>query len=314
MPFMYEDIDLVQGMYQPSMVKKYNTAAYKFWERALYQRLCSVINIKVYPENWQGDAKNFLQAILYRRGFLAVMDVPEYGKIFQPCEPGAYRNVYYQPTSVLVTNPYASTITGEYFIGDDCEVLHLTPDWAGVWDIIAYHAAKLATMDNAVDMAIINSKFAYMLAARDKAGREALKKGMDLINAGNPFVIFDSNLMKNKTDKEDSVIFLDRKVKDSYITTDLLNDFQKILDHFDRQVGIPTIPFEKKERLVTAETDRTDDQAKTWLACLESSNEKITAFFGEKVFDFELAFDEETEGGVDNASNTDADRLTQLYV
>ena len=308
MPFMYDEINLIDGTYQPSMVHIHNTEAYHFWVRALYQRLCSVIKITTYPDNWQGSAKDFLQAILYRRGYLAVLDTPQYGKMFQPCSPGAYRNVLYQPTSVLINNPYANDISGEYFIGEDCEVLHLTPDWAGVWDIIAYHAAKLAQMDNAVDMAIINSKFAYMLAARDKAGREALKKGMDLINEGNPFVIFDTNIMKNKQDKEDSVIFLERKVKESYITTDLLNDFQKILDHFDRQVGIPTIPFEKKERLVTAETDRTDDQAKTWLNCLNSSNENITRFFGEKVFDFELAFDDEQDGGVENAGDIDTDR------
>lgn len=308
MPFMYDEINTIAGMYQPSMVHIYNTEAYYFWERALYQRLCSVLKITTYPENWQGAAKDFLQAILYRRGFLTVFNTAEYGKMFQPCEPGAYKNVMYQPTSVLVRNPYANNLDGEYFIGKDCEILKLTPDWAGVWDIIAYHAAKLAQLDGAIDVSIINSKFAYMLGARDKAGREALKKGMDLINEGNPFVIFDTNIMKNKTDKEDSIIFLDRKVKDSYITTDLLQDFQTILDHFDRQVGIPTIPYEKKERLVTAETDRTDDQAKTWLNCLKSSNENITRFFGEKVFDFELAFDEEREEAEDNAGDTDIDR------
>ena len=307
MPFYYDEINCIEGTYTPSMVKIRNSQAYVFWCRHLYQRLCSVIKITTYPENWQGSNKDFLQAILYRRGFVACIDTPEYGKLFQPCTLGPYKTVNYQPASVIITNPYAvNSINKEYMIGEDCALLKLTPDYMGVWDIIAYHAEKLAQLDNSINTSIVNTKFAFMLAARDKSGREALKKGMDLINEGNPFVVFDQNLMKNKADKEESVVFLDRKVKESYIITDLLNDFQKILDNFDKQVGIPTVPFEKKERLVTAETDRKDDQAKTWLECLKSSNKLVTEFYGEKVFDFELAYDEEV---ADNAGDTDIDGI-----
>ena len=41
----------------------------------------------------------------------------------------------------------------------------------------------------------------------------------------------------------------------SYITTDQLQDFQTILNNFDCEIGIPTIPYQKKERLVTSEAD-----------------------------------------------------------
>ena len=307
MPFSFEEINVSEGTYAPSMIKL-NSAAYDYWCRALYQRLCSAIKMTTTVEKWQGPPMDLLRWILIRRGFVACLKTPEFGNIFQPANYGAYKNVMYQPTSVQINNGYANEINGEYIIGENCEILKMTPDSRGIWGIIAYYAEKMAQLDGAINMAIINSKLAYFMAARDKAGREALKKGMDLINQGQPFVIFDQNIMKNKTDKEDSIIIWDRNVKDSYITTDLLRDAQTILDRFDREVGIPAIPYEKKERLLTAETDRTDDRARTWLQCLQESNENVTRFYGEKVFDFELTYPE--GGDEDNARYIDTNGIT----
>ena len=312
MPYSFDEINLIEGTYTPSQVKTYNTAAYRYWERALYQRAMSIIDITKIPDQWKGTREDFFKMILFRRGFLAILDVPEYGLIFQPCTLSGYKGIYYEPANALITNPYANLRQTEYRIGEECEILKLCPDFMGCWDIVSYYAEKLATMDGAVNMAIINSKLAYVLGARDKSGREALAKILDKVNEGQPSVIYDSNLLNNQKDKESPFQLLELpKVKENYIVSDLLKDVNDILNKFDAAIGIPTIPYEKKERVQNAEAKlQTYDGAArslTWIETLKSSNEVITAHYG-PILDFELHYPEEE--AEDNASEDYIDRLT----
>lgn len=307
----YNEIDAIYGSYTPSMVQV-DSGSYRFWERALFQRLASVIKITKMPEEWRGSVEDFFKFVLFRRGFLAVLNTAEYGDVFQPCAFGGERSLYYQPTTVLITNPYWKVSQTEFKIGEECELLKLTPDYIGVWDIVDYYARKLATLNGAIDMATINSKFAYMLTGRNKAAREALKKGFDKINSGQPFVIFDTSVIKDTRDKEESIFMIDRKVKESYILTDLLKDFNTIIKQFDAEIGIPVIPYDKPERENVAESNikQVDScaRATTWLKCLKSSCEAINAHYGD-LLDFELSYiDEERSGNyANNGTELDAD-------
>jgi hypothetical protein len=101
------------------------------------------------------------------------------------------------------------------------------------------------------------------------------------------------------------------KVKENYIVSDLLKDVNDILNKFDAAIGIPTIPYEKKERVQNAEAKlQTYDGAArslTWIETLKSSNEVITAHYG-PILDFELHYPEEE--AEDNASENYIDGLT----
>lgn len=307
MPFDYREIDLVEGTYQPSSVKVFS-AVYLFWERYLFQRLCSVIQIDKIPDNWKGATEDFLKAVLYRRGFLLITDVPEYGVIFQPCYPTGDRDLYYQPRKFLVANPYYKGKQHEFTDGTDCAILKLTPDFHGVWDIIAYYAEKLATVDNAINMSIINSKFPYLIGARDKNAKKAVEKAFDLINKGEPVVTIDTSLLNHK-DGQEPIYFIDRKMKENYITGDLLNDCRTIIDMFDARVGIPVMPF-KKERQISTEVNAYVESSKScssvWLDCLNSSNETVKALYGD-ILAFSLKYD--LKEGADNGNNdVDLDR------
>ena len=46
-PLNYEQINIAAGTYTPSTIKAYNNEAFRFWERALFQRATSVIKIKM---------------------------------------------------------------------------------------------------------------------------------------------------------------------------------------------------------------------------------------------------------------------------
>lgn len=309
-PFNYDKINTAAGTYNPSPVKSYNNKTYSYWERALFHRaVFSIEDVKL-PEDWTGTVKDFLYYCLFKFGFVPVFNRPEFGDTFQPATLNGF-DWYYQPTNALVSNP-ALNETLDLKIGEDCQLLKLTPDFRGVWDIISYYAEKLSTLDNAINMSLINNKFAFILGARNKVAGQALKKMLDKINKGEPAVIYDMKLLNDQTDKAEPFQVWERKnsLKDSYLTTDQLRDLQTILNAFDNEIGIPTIPYQKKERMVEAEAESrqmdSQSRATVWVECLNSSAKKINELYPNIDIEFKLRFDPEEVK--DESVENDTDR------
>lgn len=308
-PMNYESINVDAGTYRPSGVRSYNNQTFKFWEKALFERACSTLIITV-PDEWK-EQKNLMYYSLFAAGFFGCGRLPELGAWFNPGTLYGY-NFYYNPTHFILCNPALgydkNKKNGKKLeIGKECQVCKLTPYYSGIWDIISYYAEKLATLDVAINSAIVNSKFAYMVGAKNKAAAAVIKKLFDKVNSGEPAVFFDAKLANDGTDKEEPWQFLDRKVKESYIITDLLKDFQTVLNNFDTEVGIPTIPYEKKERMVKSEaeskiTDSTSRSA-VWFDTLKNSFEIANEFmqFESGKLEVKLRF----EGGVNNGNSED---------
>lgn len=307
-PLNYDQINVLAGSYNPSPVKAYNNKTFAYWERSLFQRACSVV-VSELPEDWTGTVKDFLYYCLFRFGYLPIFERPEVGFTFQPAGLSGY-DWYYQPTTAIVSNPLLSESL-ELKIGTDCELLKLTPDFMGIWDIISYYAEKLSTLDNAINMSLINNKFAFILGARNKVAGQALKKMLDKINKGEPAVIYDMKLLNDPTDKEEPFQVWERKgsLKDSYLTTEQLQDFQTIINSFDAEIGIPTIPYQKKERMVTSEADSRQNDSKAratiWIECLQSSADKVKKLYPDITLNFKLRYEQEEE---DEQLKTDTDR------
>lgn len=301
-PLNYEKINIGAGTYNPSPVKSYNNITFNYWYRWLFQRATSVFDFTL-PDEWQGKRKDFFLWCLFKYGFVAITYTDEFGYIFQPCTLSGY-DLYYQPTRAIITNPVYKT---ELKIGVDCELLKMTPDYFGVVDIIAYYAEKLSTLDGAINMSLINNKFAFMLMAKNKPMAEALKKVMDKINKGEPTIIVDQKVFNDKIDGEEPWQFLERpNLKQSYITTEQLQDFNTILNNFDAEIGIPTIPYQKKERMVTSEAESRilDSSAKSivWYECLESSIKTINDIYPDLNIDVKMRYSDNKieDGGIDN--------------
>ena len=300
-PMNYEKVNNLNARYIPQNVKTLNTEVFKYWERSLFQRAESVLEFTGLPDEWSGAVKDFFLYCLFRFGFIGVWDDEEVGLVFNPGTLSGY-NFYYQPTEFLVANPTLSS-SRKLKIGEETELIKLTPDYMGIWDVIAYYAEKLATLDSAINMAIINSKLAWILGAKNKAVAETLKKVYDRINKGDPLVIFNK-MPDDPVSKSEPFQFIDRDVKRSYITTELLNDFQTIINNFDCEIGIPTIPYQKKERLVTSEADSkvidSISRVTVWMETLNDSlalvNKKYNLDISVKLrFDPEAALQEESE-------------------
>ena len=318
LPLNYEEINVISGTYIPSQVKSFNNQQYVLWQRALFQRACSTLIIDV-PKEWSAN-RDFLYWCLFSYGFVGCGNMAGLGNWFNP---GTFKgfDFYYQPTTFLLVNPYFPETVGatgkamEMEIGKDCELLKLTPDFRGIWDVICYYAEKLATLDVAINTAIINSKFAYIVGAKNKAAAEVLKKLFDKVNSGEPAVFFDKKLANDGTDKEEpwQALFRDG-LKNDYIVTDLLQDFQTIINDFDTEVGIPTVPYYKKERMVTNEVDSKQIDAMSrsivWYETLKNCIERVNAFLDFKDGELSVKLRYMTEGGVeDGNSEADTDRV-----
>lgn len=311
-PFNYDQINIIEGTNTPSAIKNRNNASFDFWVRSLFQRAQSSIIFEL-PEYWQGDMMDFWYYVLYRKGFLSVqdltridrLDAQQIGMCFNPVSLKGM-GFYYQPVSVLLSNHMLND-TLELEIGKDCEIVKLTPDYMGIWDIIEFYADKLSNLDNAINMSIINNKFAYILAGKTKGAVAALKKMMDKINSGSPAVFVDQRIRNDAKDKDTPFQFLQREnLKQCYLTTDQLMDLHTILNDFDAEIGIPTTPYQKKERETEYESKSkvADGLSRllTWKRSLTSSIDRVNKMYPELNISFKLRWENEF-GEIDSDRN-----------
>lgn len=308
-PLNYDQINNIEGFIQPSMLKYCNSVTYAYWQRSLFQRAISTIDFKGLPDTWKASVRDFFYWCIFAYGYVGVMNFEEFGLSFQP---GALKgfDFYYQPTEFIVANPKLKGMSGTFKIHENCEIIKLTPDYRGIWDIICYYAMLLSALDSGINMSIVNSKFAWLLGAKNKAAAESLKKAIDKINSGEPAVVLDSSLLQqDPQSKDEPWSFLERtNIKNSYLTTDQLMDRSTLMSSFDAEIGIRSLPYNKKERLVTAEAESREQDSTArlmvWKATLDSSLELVNSMFDTNI-KAELTY----EGGEDLVSGqNDIDR------
>ena len=309
-PLNYEQINTLAGLYHPSNVKSFNNQTFQFWERALYQRALSVIDFTL-PDKWVGGIKDLFEFCMLTLGYVAVFERKEYGLTFQPCSVKGY-DWYYRPTDAIIANP-AITESLDLKIGEECEILKLTPDFEGIRDVLEYYAEKLSTLDNAINMSLINNKYALLMTARNKAASMALQKMIDKINKGEPAVIIDQKVKEDAQDSKSDPwnIWTKGNLKECYLTTDQLADFRTLLHNFDSEIGIPTLPIEKRERMISAEATALESDAtsrsRVWVETINESAKDVNRHFGTNI-SARLSWDDISEEVADSG-NTNDDRI-----
>ena len=308
-PLNYDKINLIEGTFQPSPIKNRNNASFDFWVRSLFHRAGSTLIFGV-PDYWQGRILEFWYYVLFKYGYLSVQDLTDLdedgekiGMCFNPVGLTGY-NFYYQYTKALLSNPVLKD-TKELVIGKDCELVTLTPDLMGIWDVLEFYADKLSNLDNAINMSIINNKFAFVVAGKSKAAIQTLKKMMDLINKGEPAVFLDERVVDMKDGETPFQSWTRDNLKQSYLTTDQLLDLHTILNDFDSEICIPTVPYQKKERETEYESKSkvADGMARSlvWKRCLESSIKNVNKLYPELNITVKLRW--EVDENVDNEDN-----------
>ena len=314
LPLNYDQINLIEGTYQPSQIKN-NSASFDYWVRTLFHRASSNLIFGL-PDFWQGDIANFWYYCMLRFGFVSIQDLTgkgkrgdELGMCFSPVNLTGI-NFYYQRTLATLSNPTLDeSFTLE--IGKDCALVCMTPDKMGIWDVIERYALLLSNLDNAINMSIINSKIPFILGGKTKAAVQTLKKIMDKVNSGQPAVFFDSRIQDDAQSKDSPFQFLKllENPKQNYLTTDQLIDLHTILSDFDSEVGIPTIPYQKKERETSFESQSklADGQARSlvWERTINDSIKEVKKLYPDLQLSFRLRW--EVDNNVTGENNNDRD-------
>jgi hypothetical protein len=303
LPVNYDKITTIAGTYTPNTVIPCDNKSYDYWFRSLFQRAQSVIRIDNTPSNWDVNVYNFLFWCLFKDGYVAVFHNNKFGDCFQPCALSGF-DFYYQFTDAIISNPKLKVTLN---IHKECEILKLSPDYIGIWDILDRYARRLSNLDPAIDMAIDNSKFSNIYGARNKSGANFLKKVLDFVKRGEPAVVADTSFLLplDKVTKEDIVVDLSRKdIKNTYLGTELLQDFATIVNEFDTEIGIPTLPYQKKERMVTdeAQSKQADATSRShvWVDTMNRCFVDINRMLGTNMVAVHNYDEVEKGGGEDN--------------
>ena len=271
-PVGMEKINLIQNYFQPSGIKvdsKYTD----MFDRMLYERVCSVLDVK-YNSTIDID---YFKYVLLGAGYIAITKTPLYG-IFAQLPTLTGYDMYCKPTTVDI-HSYATNANiylNGLKIGKDCAVIYLRPTRCGIFDIIGYYSYKLALVASSFDMNIFNSKLAFMMASKSKASAQTLKKIYDQVQSGNPAVAFDEKIKIDdamRGEKTELWETFNKDLKQNFIAPELIDVFEKLLDQFDTEVGIPSVGSDKKERLNVLETEKNDVETvtrlTTWLETMQ---------------------------------------------
>lgn len=276
-PATYDYINMYNHQYAPSTIHVKDTGLSWYIKRYLIQKIISVFKFEGIPESW---AKDYFLYTLFVFGYCAVINTNKYGIIPQHCTLSGY-DIFYRPNRAIITNPLFSK-TIEARIGTDCELVRMSPDWCGVWDIVEYYADLMALTSETIAVNLINSKFSYVFAAEDKASAESLKKLYDQIASGEPAAFADKKLFTD--DGDPSWYLFVQNLKQNYIAGDLLEDLAKIDSRFNTEIGIPNVNIAKSsgvgEAEVMANNIDTHSKAALWLETIRDSLEKVNEMFG----------------------------------
>lgn len=306
------NINLLESIHVPNTYWKNRTVEYQYWFRSLLQKIDSSIIFDGVPDKWNDD---FFHLCLWALGFVCVFKsntidlATNYGPVvFNPCTINGY-DFYYQPLNAVVSNPnLKEAFTKEFKIGTDCELIKLTPDYCGVFDIIDYYASKLAEISKGIDVGLINAKMPMILTAKNDAQAETLKKVYDKVQTGESLVIW-----KNEVDHDELLPVKDpfeafvNDYQKTYVVHNLLEDMQNILNSFYSEIGIP-VAIEKKERLITSEANFSTAQSQAriscWIETLKESLIKVNRMFNTTIT-AEIAYNVDNVSSTDNTDNSE---------
>lgn len=275
--YSYDFINRYNASMSPSTVHCRNTALVNYFVRYLIQKIISVFEFSGIPETW---ALNYFQYTLVCRGYVGILDTAEFGVIPQECGLGGF-NIFYQPRFITVANPLLPEVR-QPVIGEDCEVIKLQPDYGSAIDLVTTYADLMALCLESAGINLLNSKLAYVFAAANKQQAESFKKLYDDIASGAPAAFVDKTLF-NEDGSRNWDAFI-QNVRNTYVTSDILNDMQTLENQFNTAVGIPNANTSKRERLITDEVNanNVDTAAKIslWLETMNRDIKRVNAMFG----------------------------------
>ena len=282
-PTLYDFNNVVTSEASPSTIHRHNTQLAAYYRKYLMEKAIALFRFRL-PEHW---ALPYFQYCLFELGRVVIFDsgldnmgvIPQWGTF------SSKRDVFYRPSKMIVTNPALDPNTWELTLGKDAVLVTLQPNWSGLYDMVSYYADLMAVTAEAAGINILNSKYAWIFRAKNKRMAESFKKMYDSIEAGNPAVVIDKDLL----DEDGNATWqaFTNNLQANYIAPELLEDLRKIEQRFLTNIGIKNRNTDKRERLITDEVNRNNEETQTLRSLWK---ENIERGFSEanKMFDLDL--------------------------
>lgn len=274
-PALYDHKNTYNARLNPGTVHASNTALSIFFYRYLMQKIFSVYEFNL-PDAWD---KDYFLYTLFTIGFGGVLNTDKYGVIYQHGTLSGY-NIYYRPTRFLVANPALKKMY-TLDIGKNTELIKLTPDYKGCFDVVQLYGDMMAVVLESFGVNAINAKFSYVFMADNKTMAESMKKLYDQVASGQPAAFVDKKLYDADGNPKWN-LFLNN-LKQNYIGLDLLQSLTEVENKFNTIVGINNSNQQKKERLIVDEVNANNQDTRAlcnvWLDCLQESFRKVNDMF-----------------------------------
>lgn len=264
-----------------------NDETTRYFMRSLYQRVYAGFNPLNCPPLWD---INYFKNVVLSEGYIGIVNTDKYGIIPQIAAPTGERGIFLQPTRLLVSQPLVQ-FEGE--IGVNCELIRLTPDWLGIWDIIEHYAVRMAIAVTSLDISLFNSRASLIAAGKNKSATATIKALYEDMSKGKPLLVYDKEMKGDGLDESDPIWTYNADVKNNFIGDKIEELLHHIREDFDTEIGISAIG-QKKERMITDEVSQlTADstaRAETWFDMLTQSYDKVNALFPELNLSFSLKY------------------------
>lgn len=280
LPASYDYINFYNASMEPSTVHVKNTGLSNFFSRYLIQKAISAFEWQGIPEHWH---MNYFLYVLFVFGYISVIETDKYGIIPQHCGLYGY-DVMYQPTHATIANPLLQGIRNPR-IGKECEIIKLTPDYGGIWDLVSFYADMLALSSETAGVNLVNSKLSFIFFAKNKAAAETFKKMYDQVASGQPATVIDKDLL----DENGNLSWqqFNQNLQQNYIAGQILQDMVQWDCRFNTEIGIPNTNIAKlsgvSDREVEANSINTEAKALLWEKTLKKGVEAVNRMFGTNI-------------------------------
>ena len=225
---------------------------YEYYFKSLLARLNQLFVWENVPETIDTD---YLNSSLFLNGFAAFFKKNDV--IYTAIGGlGGNPNQYYYNTLFILANPVLGS--GHYEIHKDCEVMYNTAAdkqmmvfqsaGGGLYTLIDQTATLLTDNTQSINMAQINSRVQSVFTADNDRQKRSADVYLKQLYDGKPATSITSDELQRFT-VQNLNVDTDKTI------TPLVELHQHILADFYNQIGIKTTPYNKSERLITAEVD-----------------------------------------------------------
>lgn len=236
---------------QPSSVRGVANQSTAYYQRQLFKLVYGHYEFTL-PMKSDGQAAwkyNWFRFLLFGYGSLGVFYTKKYGWIPLPYTVLRVDEQFNPFFIQSVSNQYLpNTVRG--VVGITCEIIQISDDFFGMYDIVTHYATKLAEIDKGINVNLMNCSIGLYMEASDTNEARDIKTAYEEATTGKPLV----TVVKRKKDMEDKQYkTMLANPKSAYLVGDFLNDRRTVINQFLTEIGIRNANTNKRERLISDE-------------------------------------------------------------